>query len=112
MTVLQILVAVILLLGIPMIVGSLFGRGVDQDMRGPVFWWISGQIFLWACFQLICVPLILEKIYKNQILPMISKGPVRWTLAVPFLDSLIYAKIRRRLIEVFGGDSAWTSAAR
>ena len=52
----------------------------------------------------ICVPLILEKIYKNQILPMISKGPVRWTLAVPFLDSLIYAKIRRRLIEVFGGE--------
>ena len=37
----------------------------------------------------ICVPLILEKIYKNQILPMISKGTMRWTLAVPFLDSLI-----------------------
>ena len=34
----------------------------------------------------ICVPLILEKIYKNQILPMISKGTMRWTLAVPFLD--------------------------
>nr|MDE6717486.1 AMP-binding protein [Muribaculaceae bacterium] len=39
----------------------------------------------------ICVPLILEKIYKNQILPMISKGTMRWTLAVPFLDSYIYA---------------------
>lgn len=52
----------------------------------------------------ICVPLILEKIYKNQILPMISKGTMRWTLAVPFLDSLIYSKIRKRLIEVFGGE--------
>ncbi|MCH5230690.1 MAG: AMP-binding protein [Muribaculaceae bacterium] len=52
----------------------------------------------------ICVPLILEKIYKNQILPMISKGAVRWTLAVPFLDSLIYSKIRKKLIEAFGGN--------
>ncbi|MDE6006299.1 MAG: AMP-binding protein [Muribaculaceae bacterium] len=52
----------------------------------------------------ITVPLILEKIYKSQILPMISKGTMRWTLAVPFLDSLIYSKIRKRLIEVFGGE--------
>lgn len=51
----------------------------------------------------ICVPLILEKIYKNQILPMISKGAMRWTLAVPFLDSLIYSKIRKKLIDAFGG---------
>lgn len=51
----------------------------------------------------ICVPLILEKIYKNQILPMISKGTMRWTLAVPFLDSLIYTKIRKKLVDAFGG---------
>lgn len=62
MTALQILVAVILLFVIPAIVGSLFRRGVDQNMRGTVFLWISGQIFLWACFQLICVPLILLQI--------------------------------------------------
>lgn len=52
----------------------------------------------------ICVPLILEKIYKNQILPMISKGTMRWTLAVPFLDTLIYTKIRKKLIDAFGGE--------
>ena len=52
----------------------------------------------------ICVPLILEKIYKNQILPMISKGSVRWTLAVPLLDSFIYSKIRKKLVDVFGGE--------
>ena len=53
---------------------------------------------------IICVPLILEKIYKNQILPMISKGAMRWTLAIPFLDNVIYAKIRKKLIEAFGGE--------
>lgn len=52
----------------------------------------------------ICVPLILEKIYKNQILPMISKGTMRWTLAVPFLDSIIYSKIRKKLVDAFGGE--------
>lgn len=52
----------------------------------------------------ICVPLILEKIYKNQILPMISKGTMRWTLAVPFLDSYIYSKIRKKLVDAFGGE--------
>lgn len=52
----------------------------------------------------ICVPLILEKIYKNQILPLISKGTMRWTLAVPFLDSLIYSKIRKKLVDAFGGN--------
>ena len=52
----------------------------------------------------ICVPLILEKIYKNQIVPLISKGAMRWTLAVPFLDSLIYSKIRKKLIDAFGGE--------
>ena len=52
----------------------------------------------------ICVPLILEKIYKNQILPMISKGTMRWTLAVPLLDKYIYGMIRRKLIDAFGGE--------
>lgn len=52
----------------------------------------------------ICVPLILEKIYKNQILPMISKGTMRWTLAIPFLDNYIYSKIRKKLIDAFGGE--------
>lgn len=52
----------------------------------------------------ICVPLILEKIYKNQILPMISKGTMRWTLAIPLLDTFIYSKIRKKLIDAFGGE--------
>lgn len=52
----------------------------------------------------ICVPLILEKIYKNQILPMLSKGTLRWTLSIPFLDSLVYSKIRKKLVDAFGGE--------
>lgn len=51
----------------------------------------------------ICVPLILEKIYRKQIVPMITRRAIRWALAVPFIDHAIYAKIRNRLVEAFGG---------
>lgn len=51
----------------------------------------------------ICVPLVLEKIYRKQIVPMITRRAIRWALAVPFLDNAIYAKIRNRLVDAFGG---------
>lgn len=51
----------------------------------------------------VCVPLILEKIYRKQIVPMITRRAMRWALAVPLLDHAIYAKIRSRLVEAFGG---------
>lgn len=51
----------------------------------------------------ICVPLILEKIYRNMIVPMISKPSLRWVLAVPLLDKAIYAMIRSKLVDAFGG---------
>lgn len=59
MTALQLFMAALLLLAVPTVVGSMFWGNVDKDMGSPVFWWISGQIFLWACFQWMCVPMIL-----------------------------------------------------
>jgi len=53
---------------------------------------------------IVTVPLILEKIYKNQIVPMITKQTMRWALAIPLLDKAIYSKIRNRLVEAFGGE--------
>ncbi len=52
----------------------------------------------------ICVPLILEKIYRKQIVPMITKQTIRWALAIPFVDTAIYSQIRKKLIEAFGGN--------
>ena len=51
----------------------------------------------------ISVPLVLEKIYTKMIVPMISKGMLRWALAVPYLDKKIYDQIRKKLIDAFGG---------
>ncbi len=51
----------------------------------------------------ICVPLILEKIYRKMIVPMITKKPIRWILATPMLDRAVYTRIRAKLVEAFGG---------
>lgn len=53
---------------------------------------------------ILCVPLILEKIYKKQILPIINKPSMRRLLAIPILNKRIYAKICKKLIEAFGGE--------
>lgn len=53
---------------------------------------------------IICVPLILEKIYKNQILPMLARKPVKMTLSIPLVDNIVYSKIRKKLINAFGGE--------
>lgn len=53
---------------------------------------------------IVVVPLILEKIYKSRIVPMITRRLMRWALAIPLLDSAIYGTIRNKLVEAFGGE--------
>lgn len=51
-----------------------------------------------------CVPLILEKICRKQVFPMLGKGFMRFALQIPLLDTKIYAKIRQKLLKTFGGE--------
>ena len=53
---------------------------------------------------IICVPLILEKIYRNKLRPILEKASVRNMLKVPGVNKIIYRKIRNQLIEAFGGE--------
>ena len=52
----------------------------------------------------ISVPLILEKIYKKQIIPILDKTSMKLLLSVPFVDKAIYSKIKKKLVDVFGGN--------
>ncbi len=52
------------------------------------------------------VPLIIEKIYKKQVQPLIAKPTIRWVLSIPFLDHTILSTIRKKLINAFGGEFA------
>jgi long-chain acyl-CoA synthetase len=50
------------------------------------------------------VPLIVEKIYKKQIQPLIAKPTIRWVLRIPFLDQTILSTVKKKLINAFGGE--------
>ena len=52
---------------------------------------------------IITVPLVIEKIYKNVIQPLINKKGMKWALNIPLLDAQIYAQIRKKLIDALGG---------
>lgn len=51
---------------------------------------------------ILSVPLIIEKIYKKQIKPIISQPKVKLLMSIPFLESRILKKINKRLCESFG----------
>ncbi|HEY4789694.1 MAG TPA: AMP-binding protein [Bacteroidales bacterium] len=53
---------------------------------------------------ILSVPLIIEKIYKKQLLPTISKPIIKAILKIPGINQLLYRKINRKLTEVFGGN--------
>lgn len=51
----------------------------------------------------IAVPLIIEKVYRNKLKPILDKGGVKFLMSVPGLDQVVMKKIRTELIEAFGG---------
>lgn len=50
------------------------------------------------------VPLIIEKIYKKQIMPAIERPHMKALLKTPILKQFIQKKIRQKLVDVFGGN--------
>jgi long-chain acyl-CoA synthetase len=50
------------------------------------------------------VPLIIEKIYKNQIQPRIGQNVLNFLIHIPVINRLIYANIRKKIYHVFGGN--------
>jgi len=51
----------------------------------------------------IAVPLVIEKIYKNIVMPNLEKNNVRFMMKLPVLDQVVMKKIRTELVESFGG---------
>jgi len=52
---------------------------------------------------ILSVPLVVEKIYKKQLLPVISKPHMKILLAIPGVNLILFKKIREKLTETFGG---------
>jgi long-chain acyl-CoA synthetase len=52
---------------------------------------------------ILSVPLVIEKIYKKQLLPVINKPAMKVLLAIPGINRILFAKIREKLTNSFGG---------
>lgn len=53
---------------------------------------------------ILSVPLIIEKIFKKQVLPAISESPVKTLLKIPGINRILYKKINKKLTQIFGGN--------
>jgi long-chain acyl-CoA synthetase len=69
----------------------------------------SPQVILQA-FQevkpslILSVPLVIEKIFKKQLLPVISKPAMKVLIKIPGFNRIILNKIKAKLVAVFGGN--------
>ncbi|MBQ5726416.1 MAG: AMP-binding protein [Alistipes sp.] len=50
------------------------------------------------------VPLILEKVYRKMIMPMLEKGPMSIAMKIPFVNTALYSIIKSKLMASFGGE--------
>ncbi len=53
---------------------------------------------------ILSVPLVIEKIYKSQLIPVLRKPAIKILTHIPLLNQLIFRKIRKKMINVFGGN--------
>jgi long-chain acyl-CoA synthetase len=53
---------------------------------------------------ILSVPLVIEKIYKNKLLPVIQKPVMRILLNLPGINKLLFNKINKKLQDAFGGN--------
>jgi long-chain acyl-CoA synthetase len=52
---------------------------------------------------ILSVPLVIEKIFKKQLLPVISQPKMKTLLAIPGINLILHKKIKAKLVETFGG---------
>lgn len=53
---------------------------------------------------IVTVPLIIEKIIKTKVFPLLDKPLMKIMTKVPFVDDRLFAKIKERLTDTFGGN--------
>lgn len=55
-------------------------------------------------YLLITVPLVLEKVFKGKVQPILNKPVMKVITAIPGLNQIIFKKIRTTLLNAFGGN--------
>ena len=53
---------------------------------------------------IVAVPLIIEKIIRTRVFPMLEKPLMKILMHVPYVDDHLFARIKERIIDTFGGN--------
>ena len=55
-------------------------------------------------YVVIAVPLVIEKIYKTKVKPVLEKEGIRFLMKLPVLNQVVLNKVKTELINAFGGN--------
>ena len=55
-------------------------------------------------YLVITVPLVMEKIFKSKVAPIVNKPIMKFICAIPGLNQIIFKKVRTSLLNAFGGN--------
>ena len=55
-------------------------------------------------YLVITVPLVMEKIFKSKVAPVVNKPLMKVLCAIPGINQIIFKKIRKTLLNAFGGN--------
>ena len=55
-------------------------------------------------YVIIAVPLVIEKIYKTKVKPILEKEGIRVLMKLPVLNQVVMGKIKTELVNAFGGE--------
>ncbi len=55
-------------------------------------------------YLMITVPLVMEKVFKSKVAPVINKPVMKLLTAIPGLNQLVFKKVRTTLLDAFGGN--------
>ncbi len=54
-------------------------------------------------YMLITVPLVVEKIFRNKVMPILERPVMRIATSIPIVKGVIYGAVRRKVMAAFGG---------
>ena len=55
-------------------------------------------------YLIIAVPLVIEKIYKSKVQPVLEKEGIKFLMKLPGLNQVVMNKIKTELVNAFGGE--------
>ena len=55
-------------------------------------------------YMFLTVPMVIEKVFKSKVIPMLRKPAMRVLLSIPGVNKIVLKQVRNRIINVFGGN--------